>query len=113
MDDEPKNLKILMEIFEFEDEYIPKAVLSGVECLAVLPEFQPDILLLDIMMPEMNGYEVCKRIRANPEHSSLKIMMLSGRAMQDEIDKGFEAGADQYISKPFGMNELLDALKKL
>lgn len=113
VDDEEKNVKILLEILEFEDEYITKAVLSGEECLALLPKFQPDILLLDIMMPGLDGYEVCRRIRNDPAHSSLKIMMLSGRAMQDEINKGMEAGADQYISKPFGMTELLDALKQL
>jgi len=113
VDDEQKNIQILLEILEFEDEYITKAVLSGKECLALIPEFQPDILLLDIMMPGLDGYEVCKRIRNDPAHSSMKIMMLSGRAMQDEIKKGFDAGADQYISKPFGMTELLDAVKAL
>lgn len=113
VDDEQKNIKILLEILEFEEEYITKAVLSGRECLEMIPEFKPDILLLDIMMPGLDGYEVCKEIRNDPNYNSMKIMMLSGRAMQDEIKKGFEAGADQYISKPFGMTELLDALKAL
>ena len=113
VDDDYKNIKILLEILEFEEQYITKAVLSGKECLDLLPEFQPDILLLDIMMPGLDGYEVCKCVKSNPEYSSIKIMMLSGRAMQDEIDKGFEAGADQYISKPFGMTKLLDALNTL
>jgi len=113
VDDEQKNIKILLEILEFEEKYITRAVLSGRECLEILPEFKPDILLLDIMMPGLDGYEVCKEIRNNPSYNSMKIIMLSGRAMQDEIKKGFEAGADQYISKPFGMTELLDALKAL
>ena len=113
VDDEKKNIEILLEILEFEEEYIVESVLSGRECLALIPDFKPDILLLDIMMPDINGYEVCKQIRNNSEYSSLKIMMLSGRAMQDEIDKGMAAGADLYISKPFSMTELLDALKLL
>ena len=113
VDDEEKNIKILLEILEYEEEYITKSVLSGKECLEVIPEFKPDILLLDIMMPELNGYEVCKQIRNNPEYSSMKILMLSGRAMKDEISKGMAAGADKYLSKPFSMAELLDALKEL
>jgi CheY-like chemotaxis protein len=113
VDDESKNIKILLEILSFEEEYVTMSALSGEECLALIPEFQPDIVLLDIMMPGLDGYEVCKRIRNNPEQSSMKIMMLSGRAMQDEIDKGMAAGADQYIAKPFSMTELLDALKEL
>jgi len=113
VDDEQKNIKILLEILEFEEEYIVESALSGRECLELIPDFKPDILLLDIMMPDLNGYEVCKQIRNNSDYSSMKIMMLSGRAMQDEIDKGMAAGADLYISKPFSMTELLDALKVL
>lgn len=111
VDDEQTNIKILLEILEFEDEYITTSVTSGEECLEILPEFQPDVILLDIMMPGMDGYEVCKRIKNDPEHAEIKIIMLSGRAMQNEINNGFSAGADQYLSKPFGMDELLDTLK--
>ncbi len=113
VDDQEKNIKILLEILEYEDEYTTEAVYSGAECLEILPTFQPDIILLDIMMPGIDGYEVCKRIRANPDYASVKIIMLSGRAMQDEITMGMEAGADRYISKPFGMVELLDALTEV
>lgn len=110
VDDEKINIKILLEILEFEDEYIIRTALSGEEGLAILTEFHPDVILLDIMMPGIDGYEVCRSIRNDQEHRSAKIIMLSGRAMQDEIDKGLEAGADKYLSKPFGMNELLDTL---
>ncbi|HIP38652.1 MAG TPA: response regulator [Desulfocapsa sulfexigens] len=113
VDDEQTNIKILLEILDFEDAYITKTVTSGEECLAVLPEFGPDIILLDIMMSGMDGYDVCRHIRKDPVHCDVKILILSGRAMPDEIHKGIDAGADNYISKPFGMNDLLDALKKL
>ena len=111
VDDEQTNIKILIEILEFEDEYTTTSVTTGEECLAILPEFLPDVILLDIMMPGMDGYEVCRRIKNNPEYADIKIIMLSGRAMQNEINNGFSAGADQYLSKPFGMDELLDTLK--
>ncbi len=113
VDDEQTNIKILHEILEFEDEYTTTSVTSGEECLAILPEFQPDVILLDIMMPGMDGYEVCRRIKNSPEYEATKIIMLSGRAMQNEVDNGFSAGADQYLSKPFGMDELLEALKSV
>jgi CheY-like chemotaxis protein len=113
VDDEKTNIKILLEILEFEDEYITKSASSGEECLAILPEFHPDVILLDIMMPGLDGYEVCRRIKNDPRYNSIKILMLSGRAMQDEIHTGLEAGADQYLSKPFGMDELLTTLSAL
>ena len=114
IDDEKTNIKILLEIFEFdEDEYITRTAFSGEEGLEILSGFHPDVILLDIMMPGIDGYEVCRRIRNDPANCSAKIIMLSGRAMQDEIDKGFEAGADKYVSKPFGIKELLDILKAL
>ncbi len=113
VDDEKTNIKILLEILEFEDEYVTDVVESGEECLEGLHRFQPDIILLDIMMPGIDGYEVCRRIKNDPRNASIKIIMLSGRAMQDEINAGFAAGADQYLSKPFGMDELLSALRAL
>lgn len=113
VDDEKTNIKILLEILEFEDEYITSSASSGEECLALLPKFHPDIILLDIMMPGLDGYEVCRRVKSNPKYDSTKIIMLSGRAMQDEINSGFEAGADHYLSKPFGMDELLETLSAL
>ena len=113
VDDEITNVNILLEILEFEEEYLTASAASGEECMAMLPAFQPDIILLDIMMPGIDGYEVCRQIKKKPEYASTKIIMLSGRAMQHEIQGGFEAGADHYLSKPFGMEELLDLLKKI
>jgi len=113
VDDEKTNIKILLEILEFEEAYVTDSASSGEECLALLPQFHPDVILLDIMMPGLDGYEVCRRIKSDPEYASTKIVMLSGRAMQNEINTGLEAGADQYLSKPFGMDELLTTLSAL
>jgi len=113
VDDEQKNINILLEILEFEEQYTIQSALSGDDCLAMIPDFSPDILLLDLMMPGTDGYEVCRQVRDNPAYNSMKIVILSGRAMQDEIARGLAMGADNYLSKPFGMNELLETLKKL
>ncbi len=113
IDDEQTNINILLEILEFEEEYLVRSALSGEEGLALMAEFQPDIVLLDVMMPGMDGYEVCQRIRNSGEHCRAGIVMLSGRAMQAEIERGLAVGADRYLSKPFGMDELLAALDSL
>lgn len=113
VDDEEKNIKILLEILEYEEDYRIKTALSGKECLALLPEFKPDVVLLDIIMPDVDGYAICRQIRQDPDLHAIKVLMLSGRAMKDEIEKGMAAGADMYLSKPFSMSELLDALKVL
>jgi len=110
VDDDSTNVKILLEILDFEEEYITHSVSSGEECLQALPEFKPDVVLLDIMMPGIDGYEVCRRLKNDHTFADVKVIMLSGRAMKDEIHNGFAAGADQYLSKPFGMDELLHTL---
>ena len=72
---------------------------------------QYDLILLDIMMPKIDGYEVCRQIRANKELQGVKIIMVSARAMEDERLKGIEVGADEYITKPFDEDVLLEMVK--
>ena len=106
VDDDPLNLEILEEILS--EKYLVRTVESGEEAINVLPEFNPDLLLLDIMMHGIDGYEVCRRIRANQRYRLLKIILVSGKSMLDERLEGYEAGADDYITKPF-VDEELDA----
>jgi signal transduction histidine kinase len=80
---------------------------SGEGALTVAPTFQPDLILLDIMMPGINGYETCRRLRATPALSWTKIIMVSAKAMVSERLQGYEAGADDYVTKPFDDEELL------
>ncbi len=107
VDDEPQNTAIIQEILYFQDQYEFSAVGSGAEALEIVNSFRPEIVLLDIMMPGMDGYEVCKCIRAEQAHRFIKIIMVSGLAMVDERLQGYEAGADDYITKPFDEDELL------
>ncbi|PKO12178.1 MAG: response regulator receiver protein [Chloroflexi bacterium HGW-Chloroflexi-10] len=79
---------------------------SGDEALAMVKEMIPDIILLDITMPDMDGYEVCRRLRARPETSQVPVMMLTAHDTLEEKVKGFEAGADDYLTKPFQPAEL-------
>lgn len=109
VDDDPMNLKFLKEILS--DQYNVESALSGEEALEIIFEFMPEILLLDIMMPGIDGYEVCKRIRANKKLANMKILLVSAKAMLNEKLMGYEVGADDYITKPFEHEELLAKIK--
>ncbi|GAB4152251.1 MAG: hybrid sensor histidine kinase/response regulator [Planctomycetota bacterium] len=105
VDDDPVNVDILTE--NLKDSYSVVSVGTGLEALWILPKFRPDIVLLDILMPGMDGYEVCKRIRADFRHRLTKILLVSGKVSVEERLRGYEAGADDYITKPFVSEELL------
>ena len=109
VDDNPTNLAILEEMLG--DEYRWEAATSGEEALEIAPDFQPDLILLDVMMPGINGYETCRRIRANPALRNVKIVMVSAKALVSERLEGYDAGADDYLTKPFDEEELLDKVR--
>lgn len=110
VDDEPRNQRIITETL-YDGCMDLKCVSSGEEALSVMEEFRPDLVLLDIMMPGIDGYEVCKKIRANPKLSLTKVVLVSGKAMIEERLKGYEVGADDYMTKPFVPEELLAKAK--
>lgn len=104
VDDDPTNIEIVTEILE--DSYEIKSVFSGEEALEEIYSFKPDIVLLDIMMPGIDGYEVCKIIRADEQIKDITVLLVSAKAMAKEMKKGFEVGADDYITKPFEHDDL-------
>lgn len=109
VDDEPRNQRILEEVL---DGVVGCTVAStGEEALALISGTPPDLVLLDIMMPGLDGYEVCRRIKANPALPFTKVILVSGKAMLEERLKGYEAGADDYMTKPFMPEELLAKVK--
>jgi len=109
VDDEPLNLMIIKELFEdMHDIMLAK---SGEDALTKLDKKVPDIVLLDVMMPGIDGLEVCKQIRANNRMQNVKVIMVSGKVMASDIDAGMDAGADHYVSKPFDMMELVDLVE--
>ncbi len=104
VDDNAHNVAILEELLG--DDYHLRTAPSGEEALAIALEFSPAVILLDIMMPGIDGYETCRRIRATPRLRHTKIILVSARAMVEERLRGYEAGADDYITKPFDKHEL-------
>ena len=84
---------------------------TGIEALALAPS--SDLVLLDVMMPVLNGHEVCREIRRRPEGGRVRIVMLSAKGGQADIEKGLQAGADLYVTKPFSNQELLGRIEGL
>ncbi len=109
VDDIPHNVEILET--SLEDKYILATAGSGEEALEIIPTFRPDLILLDIMMPGIDGYEVCRKIKANEHLSFIKIILVTGKALVDERLKGYEVGADDYVTKPFVIRELEAKIK--
>ncbi|MCP4605505.1 MAG: hybrid sensor histidine kinase/response regulator [Proteobacteria bacterium] len=105
VDDNEIGIRTITRIFS--SKYSLEAAMSGEEALKLIPNFRPDLILLDIMMPGMDGYEICRRIRTNERFNFIKIVLVSGKGELEERLKGYEAGADDYVTKPFDNEELL------
>ena len=100
VEDEP-NIILSLEFLIKEAGYNVRVALDGEEALKAVAEEVPDLLLLDIMIPKRDGYDVCKTLRANPALKELRIFMLTARGLEAEKEKGLAMGADEYITKPF------------
>jgi two-component system sensor histidine kinase/response regulator len=104
VDDNPKNRAICEEIFEDDFDLIHAE--EGAVALRLMQEQRPDVVLLDVMMPGMSGYEVCQRMKADPDTGHIPVIIVSAKGQTDEIIEGFDSRADDYIVKPFVNSEL-------
>lgn len=120
----PSNKKVLVvederDILQLVTLYLEKegfrvlTATTGIDALKKVKEEQPDLLLLDLMLPEMDGLEVCKRVRAKPETAMLPIIMLTAKAEESDTIVGLELGADDYVTKPFSPKALVARAKAL
>jgi adenylate cyclase len=112
VDDTPRNVKLLADLLAVKGFGVVTAA-SGREALAQVQAEQPDLVLLDVVMPEMSGYEVCRTIRANPATAMLPVVMVTALDPAEERVKGIEAGADDFLTKPINQAELLARVKSL
>ncbi len=110
VDDVPGNLQVLGNFLQ-ENNIDSIAVLNGFDALEIVQQRDIDLILLDISMPEIDGYEVCRRLKLNAQTSKIPVVFLTAKTESDEIVKGFEAGAIDYITKPFNFTELLQRVK--
>ncbi len=110
VDDDERNLR-LFSAFLAPMEYVVSIAHDGIEALEKVKEISPDIILLDIMMPKMDGFEVCKRLKADIKTSDIPIIFITAKTQTDDIVKGFELGAADYVTKPFYQAELFARVK--
>lgn len=106
VDDVPKNLQVLGNILSIEEYRIAVAT-SGKQALERINKNKPDLILLDIMMPEMNGFEVCEKLKKEPYTRDISIIFLTAKTDTEDLVKGFKCGAVDYVTKPFNSIELL------
>jgi DNA-binding response OmpR family regulator len=111
-EDEP-NIVAALEFLLQRNGYEVHIARNGEEALKLVEDCNPDLVLLDVMMPVRSGYEVCTRIRERADWRHIKIIMLSAKGRDAEINKGLSIGADLYVTKPFSTRELMGKIKEL
>jgi CheY-like chemotaxis protein len=105
VDDSPENLRILGKALE--QEYEVRVAASGPEALHSVQSSAPDLILLDIVMPGMGGYEICRQIKSNPDFRMIPVIFISALSMSEDKIRAFQEGAVDYITKPFQTDEVM------
>ncbi len=111
--DDEQNILISLEYLMRREGYEVRVARDGEEGLRSLRDQPPDLVLLDVMMPKLNGFEVCQAIRADSALAGVRVLMLSAKGREAEIAKGLSIGADAYISKPFSTRDLVAKVKSM
>jgi DNA-binding response OmpR family regulator len=111
--DDERNIVMSLEFLMENAGYEVRVAGNGEETLKALAEFQPDLVLLDVMMPRRNGYEVLQAIRENVALQNIKIIMLSAKGRDVDVEKGLGLGADAYVTKPFATRDLVAKVKEM
>lgn len=111
-DDEP-NIVLSLEYLLGKQGYVTSVARSGSEVLAQLAEQGADLVLLDVMMPELDGFSVLQRLREDARFGNLKVVLLTAKGREVEMRKGLALGADAYVTKPFSTRELLRQIAQL
>ncbi len=112
--DDDRVIQQLLEVnLELEGYEVVATAADGKEALEKIGELKPDLVILDIMMPKMDGLEVCRRLRADPDLADIPVILLSARAQDMDIREGLDIGASAYLTKPFDPVELLEVVGRL
>ena len=113
VDDDPAIVEMFVDLLEPDERFEIKTASSGYDAGILTGQFRPDVILLDFKLPDINGTTVCRTIRANPAFAHMKIIACSGVADPDEIQELLDAGADEFIRKPFMISTVIDRIAEL
>ena len=111
--DDEQNIVISLEFLMKREGFEVVVANDGEEAIRRIRADQPDLVLLDVMMPKKSGFEVCQEIRSDPEMAGIRILMLTAKGRDTEVAKGLALGADAYMTKPFSTRELVDKVRNL
>jgi len=111
--DDDEDILVLVRTVLERAGYEVSAVRDGAEAIAAARQRRPDLAVLDVAMPELDGLEVLRRLRADASTSDVPVLLLSARVQEDDVARGFATGADAYVQKPFSPRELLDRVSEL
>lgn len=111
--DDEQNIVISLEFLLRREGFDVLVAVDGEEALSKARAERPDLVLLDVMMPKMNGFDVCQALRADPGLAAMRIMMLTAKGRDTEVSKGRALGADAYVTKPFSTRDLLAQVRQL
>ena len=113
VDDDPEIVELIVDVLVRDGRFEVKTASSGYDAGVMTQEYQPDIMVLDYMLPDVNGNVVCKTIRQNSVFEHMKIIIVSGVVNQEEIDHLIQTGADRFMKKPFSIDELVGKIGEL
>jgi DNA-binding response OmpR family regulator len=112
VDDDP-HILMPLEFLMHKNGFEVFVARNGTEALAIIEENTPDVVLLDVMMPDVDGYQICSQIKSQPRFDQTAVVFMSAKTNSDEIAKGYELGAALYITKPFSTRDLVKKIKEL
>lgn len=112
VDDDDVIRQLITVNLELEGFEVATAV-DGQDCLDKVKDVHPDVITLDIMMPRLDGWEAASRLRADPETADIKVVLLSARAQEADLERGSRIGVDAYLTKPFDPDELIEVVRRL
>ena len=113
VDDDEQIVEMFVDVLGRDDRFEIRTARTGYDAGLLTEQFKPHLILLDYMLPDINGNIVCERVRANPDTANTKVIIVSGVVNRDEIDELLRNGADQFVKKPFNITELVDRLADL
>ena len=111
-DDEPYLIRSLSYVLQREGYHVESAV-DGQEAMSKIETLRPDLVFLDLMLPRLDGFQICRRVKERPDLRSTYVIILTAKGQQEDRQKGFQAGADAFMTKPFSPKEIIDKLRQI